>query len=433
MLMELLYTLMLPLQLLVAMLLYFPHVQRRQRFWVRLFPGVLLTLLLPSLLLLVLYELQILGSAFWTSLIYSITSYFAIGLLAYVCFEIPLWDAFYGATCAYLTQHMAYCLNCLLQLALFGQVNDKSVFQIFAFVIVYVASYFLFGQHMGQKEGFRIERTYSLWTTLAALFVALVLSDFTQQSRGDGGLLYAICLLYSLSCCFFVLWGQMGQQKQLSLQHELDTQQQLWLKHKSQYELATKNVEIINRKCHDLKHQVAALRQVSDQQQRERGLRSLEESVMIYDSMLETGNQILDTVLTEKSLLCEEKGIELTCVADGASLAFMDAVDLYTIFGNALDNAIECVSKLPDPEQRVISLSVYTKANLVILQLENFYEGDLTLEEGLPQTSKGDRENHGYGLKSIRFTAEKYHGFLSLQTQDHIFMLRVTIPTFEQA
>jgi hypothetical protein len=181
MLMELLYTFMLPLQLLVfmlplqllvAMLLYFPHVQRRQRFWVWLFPGVLLTLLLPRLLLSVLYDLQILGSAFWTSLIYSITSYFAIGLLAYVCFQIPLWDAFYGATCAYLTQHMAYCLNCLLQLALFGQVNDKSIFQIFAFVIVYVASYFLFGQHMGQKEGFRIERTYSLWTTLAALYVA---------------------------------------------------------------------------------------------------------------------------------------------------------------------------------------------------------------------------------------------------------------------
>ena len=112
---------------------------------------------------------------------------------------------------------------------------------------------------------------------------------------------------------------------------------------------SAENVDLINRKCHDLKHQIAALRRISDRREREESIQALEQSVMIYDSVVKTGNDILDTVLTEKSLLCESRGITLTCVADGDCLDFMDGVDIYTIFGNALDNAIESVTPLDDP------------------------------------------------------------------------------------
>ena len=60
---------------------------------------------------------------------------------------------------------------------------------------------------------------------------------------------------------------------------------------------------------------------------------------------MRTGNEILDTILTEKSLICENSGIHINCVADGSLLAFMNPVDLYTLFGNALDNAIEAGEK----------------------------------------------------------------------------------------
>ena len=196
--------------------------------------------------------------------------------------------------------------------------------------------------------------------------------------------------------------------------------------------MTAENVELINRKCHDLKHQIAALKQISDQSQRDATIRSLEESVMIYDSIVETGNHILDTILTEKSLLCEARGITLTCVADGACLSFLEAVDLYTLFGNALDNAIEHVSALEDVERRTIAVSVFSRADLVFIQLENYYSGPLEFDDGLPISRKARDGYHGFGLKSVRHTAERYGGFLTLQTEGDIFLLRVTIPRYRE-
>ena len=148
---------------------------------------------------------------------------------------------------------------------------------------------------------------------------------------------------------------------------------------------------------------------------------------MIYDAMVETGNEILDTVLTEKSLICEARGITLTCVADGECLSFMDAVDIYAIFGNALDNAIEAVSALEDPDRRSIAVMVFARANLVFLQLENYYSGSLQFDGTLPATTKQQEAGyHGFGLKSIRYTAEKYGGFLTAQNEDDIFLPRAS-------
>lgn len=425
---------MLPLQLLLAVLLYFHGLKRRRLFGVRAALSVVLLLFAPSLVLnLFFYSIGMrVGTNFVIALIYSATCYLATALGLFFSFQLPLWEAFYGATCAYLTQHMAYCLCCLIQLLLFQTVDDTSPLKTLFFLPAYVVAYFLFARQIGGTDGFHTKRAYSLWTTAAALFVALVLSDLTQQGRFANHLLYPVCLLYGMTCCFFVLWDQVGQQKQLRLQHELDIQQQLWLQNKAQYEMSAENVELINRKCHDLKHQIAALKHMSDQAERDESIRALEQSVMIYDSFIQTGNDILDTVLTEKSLICEAQGITLTCVADGDCLSFMDAVDIYALFGNAMDNAIEAVSTQADPDRRTISIMVFTRANLVFLQLENYYSGPMKLEEGLPRTTKQEETGyHGFGLKSIRHTAEKYGGFLTIQNEDDIFLLRVTIPKYD--
>lgn len=226
----------------------------------------------------------------------------------------------------------------------------------------------------------------------------------------------------------YALWAQLSQQKRLTLRHDLDMQQQLWTRQRAQYETAMQNADVINQKCHDLKHQIAALKLISDETQRDSSIRSLERSVMIYDAIMESGNKILDAVLTEKSLLCEAKGIELTCMADGSCLDSIDAMDLYTMVGNILDNAIESAAKLPDLEQRTISFMTFSRAGLIFLQVENYYQGELQFDGDLPRTSKPNTDYHGFGLKSIQNIAEKYGGFLTVQAENQIFLLRVTLP-----
>ncbi|MCD7801428.1 MAG: GHKL domain-containing protein [Clostridiales bacterium] len=432
---DFLLSLSLPAELMVAAALYFARCPRRDRFLLRLLPGGMLVLLLP-LWVLDLWNVLLPGawqSQMAYSLTYSFAAYFAVAGLTLLCFRLPLREAFYGTTCAYLTQHLAYCFHRLL----FPQVLDNTptsynVGYLLVYGLVYLAAYYAFARHLLTGGEYLVKGAYSLATAVSALSVALVLSAVAQELRTVDGTLYPVCLLYAIACCSFVLWIQVNQKRRLDDQRRLDAQEQLWLQHKAQYEMTTENVELINRKCHDLKHQIAALRSISDQGQRDKSIQELEQSVMIYDSIVETGNGVLDTVLTEKSLLCEQRGITLTCMADGACLSFMDAVDIYALFGNALDNAIEAVSALEDEELRTIAVTVFARADLVFLQMENYYGGTLKGEGALPETTKEQEPGyHGFGLKSIRYTAEKYGGFLTVQTKDNIFLLRVTIPRYQ--
>ena len=173
---------------------------------------------------------------------------------------------------------------------------------------------------------------------------------------------------------------------------------------------------------------MAALRNISSEEQREAHLSEIERSIQIYDSTLETGSRVLDTVLTEKSLYCGAHQITMTCMADGRRLSFLDDVDVYTIFGNALDNAIESVEKVQDLEKRLIHLSVARQKAFVHIRLENTYAGELKFEGDLPVTTKSDSRNHGYGLKSIRQTAKKYGGSVTITTRGEWFELRILIP-----
>jgi sensor histidine kinase regulating citrate/malate metabolism len=115
-------------------------------------------------------------------------------------------------------------------------------------------------------------------------------------------------------------------------------------------------------------------------------------------------------------------------VADGKLLDFMDVMDICTVFGNALDNAIECAEKIPENEKRLIYVSVFSQKSFVVVRFENYYEGDLLFEGGLPATTKGDRNFHGYGIKSIKHVAEKYGGTVAIKTEKNWFELRIIIP-----
>jgi sensor histidine kinase regulating citrate/malate metabolism len=177
-----------------------------------------------------------------------------------------------------------------------------------------------------------------------------------------------------------------------------------------------------------LKHQIAVIRAEKDPAKRAAYLDEIENGIRLYEAQNKTGNGVLDTVLATKSMICQRNGITLTCVANGALLDFMDVMDICSIFGNALDNAIENVGKIAAPEKRLLRLALYSQNNFILICFENCYEGELRLEGGLPVTTKSGSGWHGYGLKSIRHIAEKYGGSMTVNTEDGWFILRVLLP-----
>lgn len=184
---------------------------------------------------------------------------------------------------------------------------------------------------------------------------------------------------------------------------EISTMKKLWVEEQKQYLLVKENIDAINIKCHDLKHQIRNLRTTG--QVDPAYLDDLERSVSIYNSAVRTGNETLDIVLTDKRLHCASHNIQFTCIADGSGVAFMETMDIFSLFGNILDNAIECDSLQP-PEMRFIHLSVRTVNRMLTIHAENHFEDSLQFKDGLPVTTKADKDSHGYGIMSVRHIVE---------------------------
>jgi len=195
-----------------------------------------------------------------------------------------------------------------------------------------------------------------------------------------------------------------------------------------QYQQSRESIELINYKYHDLKHQIEVLRKEQDPEKRTAFLNQMENEIKQYELQNKTGNNVLDTVLTSKSLYCDNHGITLTSVVDGKLLDFMETMDICSIFGNALDNAIESVIKLEDKEKRLIHVTVSQQKSFLMIRVENYFEGGLEYAKGQLESTKKEKAFHGYGIKSIRYTVNKYDGAVDIDTKDNWFNLKILIP-----
>ena len=182
----------------------------------------------------------------------------------------------------------------------------------------------------------------------------------------------------------------------------------------------------MNIKCHDLRHQIRQFRQAG--QLDEAAVREMEAAIDDYDAKVETGNTALDVILTEKRSLCAEKGIGFTCMADGRGLAWVEPADLYALFGNALDNAIEAAEGLRDEAKKQIALTVRQVGEFSSVHLQNYTDRQLVMADGLPLTSKEDKYNHGFGVRSMQRLVEKYSGELIFQQEDDVVDLYLLLP-----
>ena len=226
----------------------------------------------------------------------------------------------------------------------------------------------------------------------------------------------------------FLLFVQQEQRRETMLRRELTSMENLFQRQYDQYRQYKENDEILGRKYHDLKHQIAAIRAESDPDKRESYLAGLDEVIEVYESRHKTGNAVLDTVLSGKGMVCAQNGIEFLSYADASRLGFMDTMDICSVFGNALDNAIENAEKVDEPEKRQIKLYVYNQNQFILIRVENYFKGDLQYEDGSLKTTKKHAQFHGYGVKSIMQIAEKYGGNATFSTEDDLFRLILLIP-----
>lgn len=210
---------------------------------------------------------------------------------------------------------------------------------------------------------------------------------------------------------------------------EIDVLQNVIQNQYLQYQQSKESIELINYKYHDLRHQIGLLRMEEDREKREAYLKQMEEGICQYEAQNKTGNKVVDAVLTSKDITCQKCGITLNCVVNGKLMDFMDTMDICSILGNALDNAIECERKVDDSEKRLIRVAIFSQKNFLIMRFENYFNGELNMKEGIPLTTKNKaKELHGYGIKSINYTVKKYNGGVTINTRNNWFELKILIP-----
>lgn len=199
----------------------------------------------------------------------------------------------------------------------------------------------------------------------------------------------------------------------------------------SQYEqflIKKESSERIMQQCHDLKNQFRILQTSPNAGLRRQYIDELQKTIDRYDSLYETGNETLDIILSEKALRCQEQKIQLICMLQGEPLSFVNPIDLCTIFGNALDNAMEGLSQVEDPDRRRIQVRMTEERSLLFIRFENPYMHELYWDGSRLATTKPDEAGHGYGLKGIGYAVEKYRGHLTIDTQGGTFALTVMLP-----
>ena len=154
------------------------------------------------------------------------------------------------------------------------------------------------------------------------------------------------------------------------------------------FKISEESIALVNRKYHDLKHQIAFLRSSTDDTERNTYLDRMEDEIRTFEAQTDSGNEVLDAILGTKILQCMNENIDFHVMADGTVLGFMDKMDVSALFGNILDNAIEAASKVKDGGERRIRLYISEKKGFVKVLAENTYAGDLLFEGGIPLTTK---------------------------------------------
>lgn len=328
-----------------------------------------------------------------------------------------------------LMQHTAECITMSIRY-LFNITEEHWAWTVLS-VVCYLITYSLYFYYFSRRKGdIKLKR----WKLIAIAFVVFFgifsLRNLAAIVCNQWKIDHYICSIYNAYaaiCCILCCAYMFSSDREAVVMDDNEEMQRLLKMEQEHYAQLVSTQETINRKCHDLKYQLAEIRHDLSAEDSEAKIARLEKDIMIYECIAKTGNAALDYTISEKYLFCQQNNIKFSYIVDGNSLDFMETTDIYSLFGNALDNAIECVIKYTDEEKRIISLNVRKNVGILCINVENYCEEEVKINGDCLQTTKADKKNHGIGLKSIKYIVNKYDGNLHLSWERKTFCLNILI------
>ena len=416
-------------------------------------PKKLAPLMLPLLITLVISFPELAASvfhiSFYTTPFLQVGEYHLSFMIIFIvslccialCFQVSFRELLFLGAGAYIVQNLIYDVALLAKEMIFPNTENYLTYdnlEIFStdplslysnllsvgiLAAGYVILYFLFIRRWNREHRLYIKGT----KLIVFLIVTIILLNGISYRATQIEYVNSLVILLLAVCSGTLLLIQFNSFDLSKAQYEQAVERYIEQTARNQQRMSEEAAELINIKAHDLKRSLEVIRQEQNSEAVRQELAITEQAINDYNSFIKTGNKVLDTILTEKNIYCLKHDIEFTFQPDGRAVSFMNHMDIYVLFGNALDNAIEHLLT-EEKENRIMSLSIVTQNGCAAVALENYCSKQLAFQEGLPCTSKEDKRYHGFGLKSIRSIVQKYQGHMVVGLEHNIFSLRILIP-----
>lgn len=247
------------------------------------------------------------------------------------------------------------------------------------------------------------------WDAYAVLFISIV------------GVIYSVFLTLSLAV-----------KNILSNRQNRELQSFMYMQ-KQQYDYQLQQSVAVRRFKHDLVNHIGVLRELMNEKKTEEAKEYIDTIWNIqdeFDLKIHTGDSFLDVIVNYYLYLAIRENIEFVVLGKLTEQMPLEMFDITTLMGNLLQNAVEAAVKADVPRIRVEFIEHKKEIFIVV---SNSVGERINAKKDFSMTSKKDKENHGFGLKNIVSTVEKYHGECYMESivenREALFQVSIAIPT----
>jgi len=284
------------------------------------------------------------------------------------------------------------------------------------------------------------EFMYIVFCNLPSLTGNYFISYFTTKYEIDTGGIYFwnvheeyhwMCALYDIFACG-AIWMSVVMVQTIKRQKREEKENAVLAGQVTDMENHIREVEKMYHDIrglrHDMGNHIMTLESLYKKQEWEEAQlysEKVRKALAVSSLSVKSGNPVTDIILEEMRRKAEEKGICFESSFTFGTDSNIDTFDISVILNNALTNAIEGASG----NAPCIHILSCQRKNAFMIMVKNSFTGNLILPEGsgMPQTSKKDRQRHGYGLTNIQKVAKKYQGDIMIQAEKGEFILTVML------
>lgn len=256
-----------------------------------------------------------------------------------------------------------------------------------------------------------------------SIYIAAVLCMLPEKYNLITGVSFVLLLLMNL--IVFYLYDVLSQfMAEKIKENKIEEQNRNYEQQLYYYEELFENTRALR---HDLKNHFGVIYLLAEQNQDKEVINYVQRFLDMSDNggyRISTGNVSLDALISYKYEEAKRQGICINTEVAIAKNTRWNDVDLCTITGNLLDNAIRAVK---DIENASIEFVMRQHENKMVIKVKNPYRGVLKRREDVFETTKQNKSRHGIGLEHIKKIVEQYHGVIDFDTQNGEFVVRLIL------